>query len=111
MGQQTKIKEAQRKKERAEKEKYRIALNQKFESFKSEDTAKMKANHEKMLKLKEIRAKQVDELNRRRKYEELKLRKQELREVEKTKKALEKEKIENKQKKRRKHEKTQRNVS
>merc|ERR1712154_42503 len=97
--QQTKIKEAQRKKERAEKEKYRIALNQKFESFKSEDTAKMKANHEKMLKLKEIRAKQVDELNRRRKYEELKLRKQELREVEKTKKALEKEKIENKQKK------------
>merc|ERR1712157_468113 len=61
--------------------------------------------HSKMLELKSIRQKQVDELNRRRKYEELKSKKYEMREVAKLKKALLKEK-EDAQKKKEAHKAT-----
>lgn len=58
-----------------------------------------------MLELKSIRQSQVDELNRRRKYEELKSKKYEMREVAKLKKALLKEK-EDAQKKKEAHKAT-----
>lgn len=78
---------------------YKDMLNKKFENFQKEDAQKSKTKHSKMLELKSIRQAQVDELNQRRKYEELKERKHEMREVVKLKKALLKDKKDNQMKK------------
>jgi len=96
---QIKIKQQQKKQEQQAKIAYRNALNKKFVNYQKEDGEKEKVSHKKMLELKQIRQSQVDELNQRRKYEELKMRKHEMRAVEKLKKALLKEKVENKMKK------------
>ena len=99
LGEQTLIKQQQENREKQSKNDYRDELNKKFVNYQNEDAAKFKKSHSKMLELKKIRQTQVDELNQRRKYEEMKMRKHEMRAVEKLKKALLAEKMENKAKK------------
>jgi len=82
------IKKQQDRQSKQSKNAYKDMLNKKFENYQQEDGQKSKKIHSKMLELKSIRQSQVDELNRRRKYEELKERKYQMREVSKLKKAM-----------------------
>lgn len=93
------IKKKLENEEKKAKNAYKDMLNKKFENYQKEDAQKSKTKHSKMLELKSIRQKQVDELNQRRKYEELKERKHEMRAVAKLKKALLKDKKDNEMKK------------
>eukprot|EP01083_Nonionella_stella_P283603 965342_1 len=99
LDEQTKIRQEQKQAETAKVNQYRNELNAQFKNYQAEDAQKEATNHKKMLALKQIRSQQVTELNRRRKYEELKLKKHDLRAVGKLKKALIKEKNDNRLKK------------
>lgn len=98
---QIEIKKQQKRSSKDEMVAYRQALNEQFKSYRSDNDRKMATKHVEMLKLKEIREKQVAEANMKRKYAELKTRKHDLREVQKLKLALAKEQREKIEKKER----------
>jgi len=75
-----------------EQEAYNKSQKEMFAGWNAEETVKSKKIQEKMNKLKAIRSAQVEELNQRRKREEMKIRYQEVREVRKLQRELQAEK-------------------